>query len=266
MTTTIEKVKSTDGTLIMLEAIGNGRPVVLIGGAFNDRSTTAGLAQVLAPHYQAVTYDRRGRGDSGDESVDYTVDREIEDLEAVIDHLGGTASLFGHSSGAVLSLEAAIRHLPVDKVAAYEPPFIPEGSRPRPAPDVAERLARFVETNDRDGATALFQTEVIGLPTEMVEGMRQSEMWSFFTRLAHTLPYDYALFEPGCPVPSDRLAHIEIPTLVIAGSNTFPWLAAAAQEVAGAVPEASYLSLEGQDHGVLQQPEALLTCLREFLG
>lgn len=133
MTASIVRVRSADGTSIALEVAGSGRPVVLIGGAFNDRTTTAGLAQVLAPYYLAVTYDRRGRGDSGDESAGNSVDREMEDLKAVIDHLGGTASLFGHSSGAVLALEAAIRRLPVDKVAAYEPPFIPEGSRPRPA-------------------------------------------------------------------------------------------------------------------------------------
>jgi pimeloyl-ACP methyl ester carboxylesterase len=266
MKTSVERVHSTDGTPIALEVTGHGSAVVLIGGAFNDRATTGGLAQVLAPYYLAVTYDRRGRGDSGDGSVDYSVDREMEDLQAVIDHLGGTASLVGHSSGAVLALEAAIRRLPVHKVAAYEPPFIPEGSRPRPALDVAERLRRFVAAGDRDGATALFQREVIGLPAGMVEGMRQSEMWGFFLRLAHSLPYDYALFEPGCRVPDSRLARIGVPTLVISGSSTFPWLNAAAEQVAHAVPGACFRSLEGQDHGVLQQPAALLTCLREFLG
>lgn len=266
MMTSVETVRSADGTSIALEVTGTGRAVVLIGGAFNDRTTTAGLAQVLAPYYRAVTYDRRGRGDSGDEGVDYSVDREIADLRAVIDHLGGTASLVGHSSGAVLALEAVIRRLPVDKVAAYEPPFIPHGSRPRPATDVAGRLLRLVEAGDRDGATALFQTEVIGLPPEMVEGMRQSELWGMFTGLAHSLPYDLALFEPGYPVPVSRLAGISVPTLVIAGSNTFPWLSAAAQQVANTVPGARLLSLEGQDHGVLHQPDALLTCLREFLG
>ena len=137
MKTSVERVQSTDGTSIALEMTGNGSAVVLIGGAFNDRTTTAGLACVLAPYYRVVTYDRRGRGESGDESVDYSVDREMEDLRALIDHLGGTASLVGHSSGAVLALEAAVRRLPVDKVAAYEPPFIPEGSRSRPARDVA---------------------------------------------------------------------------------------------------------------------------------
>jgi pimeloyl-ACP methyl ester carboxylesterase len=259
-------VQSADGTSIALEVTGTGSAVVLIGGAFNDRTTTAGLAQVLAPYYRAVTYDRRGRGESGDESAGYSVDREMEDLRAVIGYLGGTASLVGHSSGAVLALEAAVRRLCVDKVAAYEPPFIPEGSRPRPAWDAPGRLLRFVEAGDRDGATALFQSEMVGLPPEMVEGMRQSEMWGFLTRLAHSLPYDVALFEPGLPVPDSRLAGIEVPTLVIAGADTFPWLSAAAEQVAHAVPGARFLSLEGQDHGVLQQPAALLTCLREFLG
>jgi pimeloyl-ACP methyl ester carboxylesterase len=127
MKTSVERVQSADGTSIAIEVTGHGSAIVLIGGAFNDRTTTAGLAQVLAPYYRAVTYDRRGRGESGDESAGYTADREMEDLKAVIDQLGGTAALVGHSSGAVLALEAAIRRLPVDKVVAYEPPFIPEG-------------------------------------------------------------------------------------------------------------------------------------------
>jgi pimeloyl-ACP methyl ester carboxylesterase len=266
MTTDIGQATSADGTKIATEAVGQGRPVVLIGGAFNERTTMSGLAQVLSPYYRAVTYDRRGRGASGDESGDYRADREIEDLRAVIDRVGGTASVFGHSSGAVLALEAASRGLPIAKVAAYETPFIPEGSRPRPAADVADRLAKLVQAGDRDGATALFQTEVIGLPAEMVEGMRHSDIWGYFTSLAHSLPYDYALFEPGCPVPSARLAKIGVPVLAIAGSDTFPWLATATAQVADAVPGARFLSLDGQDHGVLQQPGALLPCLREFLG
>jgi pimeloyl-ACP methyl ester carboxylesterase len=264
--TTLERVLSADGTRIALEVAGTGRPVVLIGGAFNDRTTMMGLARVLAPYYRAVIYDRRGRGDSGDVSADYSAEREMEDLRAVIGHVGGTAALFGHSSGAVLALEAARCGLPVERVAGYETPFVPEGSRPRPAPDVAERLVSLVRAGDRDGATALFQTEVIGLPAEMVAGMRQSDMWGYLTGLAHSLPYDYALFETGCPVPAGRLTEMTVPVLAIAGSNTFPWLAQATEQVARAIPGGRFLSLEGQDHGVLQQPEALLACLREFLG
>ena len=266
MTTNPEWVTSADGTQIAVESVGAGRPVVLIGGAFNDRTTMAGLAHVLSPYYRAVSYDRRGRGDSGDETGDYSADREMEDLRAVIGHVGGSACLFGHSSGGVLALEAARRGLPVEKVAAYETPYIPEGSRPRPASDVSERLVRLVQAGDREGATALFQAEMIGLPAEMVEGMRHSDMWGYLTGLAHSLPYDCALFEPGCPVPSERLARIGVPTLAIAGSNTFPWLAAATRQVADAVPGARFESLDGQDHGVLHQAEALVPCLREFLG
>jgi pimeloyl-ACP methyl ester carboxylesterase len=266
MTTNFERVSSADGTTIAVETVGAGRPAVLIGGAFNDRRTMTGLAHVLAPFYQVTSYDRRGRGESGDESGDFSVEREMEDLGAVIEHVGGTVSVFGHSSGAVLTLEGAIRGLPVEKVAVYEPPFIPEGSRPRPGADFFERLVALVRAGDHDAATALYQTEAIGLPPEMVEGMRHSDMWGYFTGLAHSLPYDYALFEPGCPVPSARLARIKVPTLAITGSNTFPWLAGATEEVAKAVPGATFLSLDGQDHGVLQQPDALTSCLRDFLG
>jgi pimeloyl-ACP methyl ester carboxylesterase len=200
-------------------------------------------------------------------SVDYSVERELEEQRAMIGHVGGTAAPFGHSSGAVLALEAARRQLPVERVAAYETPFVPEGSRRRPPPDVAQRLLSLVRAGDRDGATALLQTEVVGLPAaEMVAGMRQSDMWGYLTGLAHSLPYDYALFEPGNPVPAGRLAGVVVPVLAIAGSNTFPWLAQATEQVADAIPGARFLSLEGQDHGVLHQPEVLLPCLREFLG
>lgn len=263
--TTHERVTSADGTQIAIEVSGTGQPAVLIGGAFADRTAMTGLAQVLSPYCQVVSYDRRGRGGSGDVSADYQVEREMEDLRAVIGHVGGGAALFGHSSGAVLALEAAVRGLPVERVAAYEPTYIPEGSRPRPPRDVAGQLLSLVRAGDRDGATALFQTEVIGLPAEMVAGMRQSDLWGHLTRLAHSLPYDYALFEPGLPVPADRLAKIDVPVLAIAGSNTFPWISEATRQVAHAIPGGRFLSLDGQDHGVLHQPEALLACLREFL-
>jgi pimeloyl-ACP methyl ester carboxylesterase len=264
----METVSSKDGTRIAYDRTGRGQPVILVAGAFSYRkySGQVKLAGLLSQHFTVFSYDRRGRGDSGDVSVDYSVERELEDLRAVIGHVGGTAALFGHSSGAVLALAAASRGLPVERVAAYETPFIPEGSRPQPAPDVAGRLVSLVRAGDRDGATALFQAEVIGLPAEMVAGMRQSDMWGYLTRLAHSLPYDYALFENGFPVPAGRLAEVAVPVLAIAGSNTFPWLAQATEQVAGAVPDGRFLSLEGQDHGVLHQPQALLPCLREFLG
>src|SRR5215469_9686324 len=130
----MERVTSTDGTAIAYEVRGDGPTLVLIGGAFNDRNSAADLAQALSTRYTAVTYDRRGRGDSGD-TAPYAVDREIEDLEAVLDAAGGSAFVFGHSSGAVLALDAA-QVLPsnITKLALYEPPFIIDDSRP-PMPE-----------------------------------------------------------------------------------------------------------------------------------
>jgi pimeloyl-ACP methyl ester carboxylesterase len=130
MNATFETVTSADGTPIAVERKGGGPPVILIGGAFNDRSAVAGLAAAQPPDFTAVTYDRRGRGDSGD-SANYAVEREIEDLAAVIAQTGGTAGVFGHSSGAVLALEAAQRGVGIGKLAAYEPTYVIEGTRPR---------------------------------------------------------------------------------------------------------------------------------------
>lgn len=265
MTGSFETVSSADGTPIAVQRIGSGPPVILIGGAFNDRSTVAGLAGVLADGFTAVTYDRRGRGDSGD-AASYAPEREIDDLAAVIGYAGGLAGVFGHSSGAILALEAAARGLDISKVAAYEPAYVIEGTRPRPGDDLAGRLQGLLGQGDHDGAVALFQTEVVGLPAEMIQGMRDSPMWGWFTGLAHTLPYDVTLCGPGMRLPASRLAAITIPVLAIGGGASPPWLPAAAQAVAGAIPGARYVTLDGQDHGVLQQPDSLRSLLTSYFG
>jgi pimeloyl-ACP methyl ester carboxylesterase len=258
-----ETVASADGTRIAFERIGDGPPVVLIGGAFNDRSTVAGLAAVLAPQFTVVTYDRRGRGDSGD-SAAYAVEREVEDLAAVIAHAGGTASVFGHSSGAILALEAAQHGVSFGKLAAYEPTYVIGGTRPRPADDLAGRLRALIAAGDRDQAAALFLAENALMPPEVIEGMRASQMWGWFTGLAHTLPYDVTICGPGMVLPAGRLAAITIPVLAIGGGASPPWLPAAARAVADAIPGARYVTLEGQDHGVLNQPDALQALLADY--
>jgi pimeloyl-ACP methyl ester carboxylesterase len=274
MTASFETVTSADGTTIAFERTGDGPPVILVGGAFNDRTTVAGLAAVLAPHVTAVTYDRRGRGASGDAacanpaSKDAAsrdgVTREIEDLAAVIARVGGPAAVFGHSSGAVLALEAASRGADISRLAVYEPSYVVEGTRPRPAEDLADRLRALIREDKRDEAVTLFLTEGAGVPAEMVSGMRSSEMWGWFTGLAHTLPYDAALCGPGMVPPADRLAAIKIPVLALGGSASPPWLPAAARAVADAVPGARFTLIEGQDHGVLNQPEALESLLTGY--
>ncbi len=276
MNTTVETVTSADGTRIALERTEGGTagetssetggmPVILIGGAFNDRSTVAALAATLAPDVTAITYDRRGRGDSTNHDHDFDVNREFDDLAAVIERTGGTASVFGHSSGGVLALEAALRGLPIDRVAVYEPSYIPASDRPQPGPDLYQRLVRLIGQGRRDDAVTLFQREAVGLPAAMIEGMRASDFWAWFTGLAHTLPYDVALhgaYEP----PAGRLGTLRIPVLAVDGSESPGWVHTATRAVASAVPGGRYVTLDGQDHGVLHHPEALRPVLSDFLA
>ena len=265
MNPTFKTVSSADGTQIAYDRSGDGPPVILVGGAFNDRSTVAGLAALLAPDLTAVRYDRRGRGDSGNNDATFAIEREIEDLAAVIGQVGGSASVFGHSSGAVLALEAAERGAAIDRLAVYEPPYITDGSRPRPPASAADQVKALIAEDRRDEAVTIFLTVSVGVPADLVAGMRASEMWGWFLGLAHTLPYDLALCGPGQALPADRLATIEVPALSIGGSLSPEWLPAAARAVAGAIPGARYETLDGQDHGVLNQPEALRPLLIDFL-
>jgi pimeloyl-ACP methyl ester carboxylesterase len=257
-------VTSADGTRIALERTGSGAPVILIGGAYNDRSTVAALAAALAPDATVITYDRRGRGDSTNNDRGYDVDREFDDLTAVIERAGGTASVFGHSSGGVLAIGGALRGLPIDRLAVYEPSYIPASARRQPGSDLYERLVRLIGQDRRDDAVTLFQTEAVGLPAAMVEGMRASDFWGWFTGLAHTLPYEVALhgdYEP----PAERLAALRIPVLAVDGSQSPDWVHTATRAVADAVPGGRYVTLDGQDHGVLHHPEALRPVLSAFL-
>jgi pimeloyl-ACP methyl ester carboxylesterase len=263
MNAAFEIVRSADGTTLAVERAGEGPAVILAGGAFNDRTTVAGLAAVLSADFTTVTYDRRGRGNSGD-TGSYAAEREVEDLAAVISYAGGPAGVFGHSSGAVLALEAAASGLDITKVAAYEPTYVIEGTRPRPGDDLACRLRALLDNGDRDAAVALFQAEVVGLPGQIIDGMRGSPMWGWFTGLAHTLPHDVILCGPGMRLPAGRLAGITVPVLAIGGGASPPWLPAAARAVGDAVPAGRYVTLDGQDHGVLQQPAALRPLLTSY--
>ena len=263
----LDHVTSADGTPIAFERSGTGPAIVLIGGAFNDRHTVSGLAATLAPDATVVCYDRRGRGASG-ASTDYDPKRETEDLAAVIDAAGGSGgvAVFGHSSGAVIAAQAAAHGVAVSKLALYEPTYVVDGSRRRPGDDLADRVQALLADGDGDSAAALFLTEAVGLPEEMVQGMRASDAWTFFAGLAGSLPFDLAVCGPGMKLAGQELASITVPTLVLNGGNTAPWLAAASRAVADAIPGAVHRVIDGQDHGILQQPDALREVLTEFLG
>src|SRR6266496_2674899 len=216
----MRKVHSKDGTTIAFDWSGEGPAIILVGGALSDRSAGTQLAAHLAPHFTVYTYDRRGRGDSGD-TPPYAVAREVEDIEALINEAGGSAFVFGHSSGAVLALEAA-RLLPtkITKLALYEPPFIIDNSRP-PAPvDYAAHLSELVSSGRRGEAVAYFMTEV-GTPAEMVAQMRQSPMWPGLEEVANTLAYDVTIMgdtQRGDPSTLRKWASVTVPTLVMDGT------------------------------------------------
>ena len=223
----MEKTTSADGTAIAFDRFGRGAGD-RAGGRSAGRSIGGRrpLAAQLAPRFTVIAFDRRGRGDSGD-TAPYAVEREVEDIHAVIDEAGGSAFVFGHSSGAVLALEAA-RTLPgrVPKLAVYEPPFIVDDSRPPLPADYVTHLESLVSEGRRGDAVAYFLTTGPGVPAEVVESMRGEEYWPSLEAVAHTLAYDGTVMGDtmgGSPEPLERWASLGVPTLVMAGGASPPW-------------------------------------------
>ncbi len=257
----MKTVTSKDGTSLAFDQLGEGPAVVLVCGGSVDRSSNAPLAAALAPHFTVYNYDRRGRGDSGD-TPPYAIEREVEDIEALIDEAGGSAYLYGISSGAALALEAAAQ-LPtkVKKLALYEPPYIIGDSRPRPPADTARIYNEFVAAGRRGDAAEYFMTQVVGLPAEFAAQARSSPWWPNQEALAHTLAYD-ATIMGDYSLPTELAASVKTPTLVIAGGASWDWMRLTAQTLSRAIPSAEYRILEGQEHNVA--PEALAPALEEF--
>jgi alpha-beta hydrolase superfamily lysophospholipase len=257
----MEKVRSGDGTTIALDRLGAGSPVVLVSGASCTRGVHAPLAALLSAYFTVLNYDRRGRGDSGD-TRPYAVEREIEDLAAVIGEAGGAAAVFGNSSGAVLAVRAAAAGLPITALALWEPPFMVDPDAPRRQREYVAQLTGFLDAERPGDAVALFMTSV-GLPAEMIAGMRQAPMWPGMEALAPTLAYDAAVMGDST-LPADLVAGIGIPTLVLDGSRTGAWAQNASRALTAALPGAEQRTLDGQDHNV--DWEVLATPLREFFS
>lgn len=258
----MEKVTSADGTQIAFERFGSGPPLLMVAGAFGDRSATDALGRALSDHAEVFNVDRRGRGDSGD-TAPYAVEREIEDLDAVIAAGGGSATVFGYSSGANLVLKAAAAGAAIDRIVLYEPPFNTDEAHPTLPPDFAARLAGLVEAGDRGGAVELYQTVAVQMPEAAVTGMRAAPFRPALEAIAHTLAYDAAVLgdrrlDPG------MLAGIETPALVIRGEQTVPFMRDAAAAVASALPDAELVTLPGQGHGI--DPDATAAVIRGFIG
>jgi pimeloyl-ACP methyl ester carboxylesterase len=258
----MNKVISRDGTEIAFDRTGEGSPIILVVGAFNDRATGAPLAKLLEPHFTVFNYDRRGRGSSGD-TAPYAVEREIEDLEALIAEAGGSASVFGYSSGGNLSLKAAAHGLAISKLALYEPPFIVDDNAPRPPADLVEQLTVLISSDRRGDAVELFQTKAVGIPPEVVAGLRKAPFWPNLEKIAHTLIYD-ATIVGNLSIPAEWATSITLPTLVIAGGESKQKFRLAEEALASLLQNAEYLSLDGQTHDIV--PPVLAPVLKEFFA
>jgi pimeloyl-ACP methyl ester carboxylesterase len=259
-------VISKDGTKIVYETKGSGKPVILVDGALTYRSfgPMPGLAGLLAPHFTVYTYDRRGRGESGN-SKPYAVEREVEDIEALIQQAGGAAFVYGISSGACLALEAAIKlGGKIKKLALYEPPYITEKAAQQEWKDYTKQIVELLKANRRGDAVVRFM-QFVRTPPEQIEGMRQSPMWPMFEAVAPTLAYDAAVMGKDRMAPVKHASDIKIPALVMDGGANLvdrPFMHQSATALAKAMPHAKQRTLEGQTHDV--NLEVLAPVLVEF--
>ncbi|WEO95145.1 alpha/beta hydrolase [Streptomyces sp. FXJ1.172] len=255
-----KKTTSRDGTALAYAVTGQGPTVILVCGAMSTGGTVAPLAERLSDRCTAVVYDRRGRGESGD-TKPYAVEREVEDLAALIDAVGGEAALFGVSSGGALVLEAAAGGLPVRRAAVYEVPYADrlEGGAEREAA-YKERLHEALSEGRRGDAVELF-LRLTGLGEEMIRGARQSPMWAGMEAVAPSLAYDDTVMGDGL-LPRERLAAVSVPVLSVAGGASPQWMREAARAVADTVPQGTYRVLEGQTHMV--DPQVLGPVLADY--
>lgn len=259
---------SADGTAIAYEVSGAGPALVLVDGAMCQRTMgpARGLTQALAGDFTVHAYDRRGRGESGPGAWPYDASREIEDLVAVIDAAGGSAHVFGSSSGAALALEAAKQGAHIDRLAVFEAPFIVDDSRPPNDADLPARVQAMVEDGRRGDAVKAF-LRTVGVPGPVIAMMRLMPAWKKMTGIAHTLPYDLSLVVPHeqCrPLPEGHYAAVRPRTLVIAGGKSPEWMRNAQRAIADAVPDARLETLPGQTH--MAKPAVLAPVIsRHFL-
>lgn len=258
-------VTSADGTPIAYDRIGSGPALVLVDGALCHRAfgPATPLAKELERHFTVYTYDRRGRGDSG-ETAPYHPQREVEDLAAVIEVAGGSARVYGISSGAALALEAAHSGVPIEKLAGYEAPFIVDDTRAPLGPEFLAQVKAHIAADHRSAALTMFM-KAVGAPGFMVALMRLTPVWRRLKAVAPTLPYDLSIVTPhqvGEALPAGRWDGATMPVLAIGGGKSDAWMQNAQRAIADVLPNAEHRTLDGQNHMV--QPKALAPLLIEF--
>ena len=264
--THMETVRSRDGTTIAFDRSGRGPSLIIVNGALSDRRAVPDLASRLADELTVIAYDRRGRGDSTD-TPPYSVEREIEDLAALIDAAGGSAFVLGHSSGAVLALRAAASGVPIAKLALYEPPLMVDDTRPPIPDDYVAHLDELVAAGRRGEAVSYFLTTGPLVPPPVIDQMRTSPGWPPMEAMAHTIPYDARIMDglmTDDTRPLARWASVATPTLVLDGGASPPWIRHGASALAEVLQDASTATLEGQGHGPAS--DVLAPVLLEFFA
>jgi pimeloyl-ACP methyl ester carboxylesterase len=257
-------VTSQDGTRIAYDKVGKGPALIVVGGALSDRKGGADLAKLLAPHFTVISYDRRGRGDSTD-TKPYSARREIEDIDALIKSAGGSAYVYGKSSGAALALQsAAALGAKVTKLALYEAPY-------NDAPGAAEEWKGFrvkldaILKSDRNADAVAAFLKFVGMPDEALAKLKASPAWSGMVKMAPTLAYDNALLGDDRGVPVDVAAKVKAKTLVMDGgasAGPMPFMRTTADALGKTIPGAKRRTVEGQAHDI--SAEALAPVLVEF--
>ena len=257
----VATVKSKDGTKIAYEKVGTGPVVILVLGALNSRKSGASLAKLLASRFTVISYDRRGRGGSAD-TAPYAPQREVEDVAALIDEVGGPVYLYGHSSGAAIALEAAAKvRKHVRKLAIYEAPYTLDGDARKTAKEYNVRLKKLLKSGRNADAVALF-IRLVGVSDKQIQAMRRLPMWRGLEAMAPTLAYDSDVLGEGHSLPTALLSRVTTPTLVMHGGAGAPSMRDVAQAISEAIPNSQLRMLAGQRHGV--RPKVIAPVLADF--
>ncbi|GAA1656409.1 alpha/beta fold hydrolase [Fodinicola feengrottensis] len=266
----MDTTTSTDGTVIGYDRLGDGPPVVLVHPALGHRAFNpemGRLAELLSATFTVFNYDRRGRGDSGDNAgpVGYDVQREIDDLAAMLTVAGGSAAVYGMSSGAALVLEAANRGLPITKLALYEPPFVIDDSRTPVPPGYLDDMVKLVVAGRRGEAAEHFFVKGVGVPAEAIPYMRADPTWAEYEKVAPTLIYDSAILEGtmiGHPLSPERTAAAKMPALILVGSQVEDWAHTSTKWLADTLEQGSLTTLDGEFHQA--SAESLAVAVGDF--
>jgi pimeloyl-ACP methyl ester carboxylesterase len=263
----VSAARSKDGTAIAFERTGSGPALIIVDGAlcWRESGPARKVAKELADRFTVITYDRRGRGESGD-TAPYSVQREVEDIEALIGEAGGPAHLCGFSSGGVLAMEAARAGAAIGKLVVYEAPFIVDDSRPPAPASYVSDLNELLAAGRRGAAVKRFM-RLVGMPAVVAAAMPLFPAWKKLKGVAHTLPYDADVMgdtQAGKPLDAGHWGAVSVPTLVLVGGKSPDWMASAMQSLAELLPSAQRQVLDGQTHMV--KAKAVGPAVKRFLS